>query len=191
MDDNGKITGVLHDDKITGVDSDNDRTGIKSESGSMGATYKADEMALIEEAISEAERDIVEGTYLLAGTETKTEDTWDENVIHPYLQVPTVEHTYNLRRRRYPRPDYTNRCGFQATIIHSAPTQLSMKRGLNKFKKRRKSGNCRTRTASQEGCIPTSENREPIRKTKAQVARSANVTKRKARQVDKGTWSSG
>ena len=50
-------------------------------------------MVLIEEAISEAEQDIAEGTELIAGTETETEDTRDENVIHPDLQVPTVEHT--------------------------------------------------------------------------------------------------
>ena len=53
-------------------------------------------MALIEDAIAEAERDVKEGTELLVGTETETEDTWGENVIHPYFQVPTVEHTYNL-----------------------------------------------------------------------------------------------
>ena len=50
--------------------------------------------------------------------------------------MPTVEHTYNLRQRKHPRPDYTNRYGFQATIIHCALTQLSMKRGLKKFKKK-------------------------------------------------------
>ena len=57
-------------------------------------------------------------------------------MIHPALQVPTVEHTYNLRQRKHPHPDYTNKYGFQATIIHCALTQLSMKRGLNKFKKK-------------------------------------------------------
>ena len=93
-------------------------------------------MALIEEAIAEAERYIVEGTELLAGTETKTEDTRDENVIHPDLQVPTVEHTYNLRRRSNPQPEYTNRYIFQATIIHYDTTQLSMKRGFKKFKQK-------------------------------------------------------
>ena len=54
-------------------------------------------MSLIKEAIAEAEQDIAEGTGLLAGTENETEDTRDENVIHPYLQVPTEEQTYNLR----------------------------------------------------------------------------------------------
>ena len=44
----------------------------------MGATDKADEMALIEEAIAESEWDITEGTEILAGTESKTEDTQDE-----------------------------------------------------------------------------------------------------------------
>ena len=39
-------------------------------------------MALIEEDIEEAERDIAEGTDLLSRTETETEDTHDENVIH-------------------------------------------------------------------------------------------------------------
>ena len=47
-------------------------------------------MALIEEAIVEAERDITEGTDILAGTETETEDTRNEIVIHPDLQVLTV-----------------------------------------------------------------------------------------------------
>ena len=93
-------------------------------------------MALIEKSIAEAEQDIAEGTDILAGTETETEDT--RNVIHPYLQVPTVEHTYNLWRRRNPRPEYTNRYGFQATMIHCALTQLSMKRVLNKFKQKGK-----------------------------------------------------
>ena len=50
-------------------------------------------MALIEEAIVEAEQDIAEGTELLVGTETKTEDTQDKNMIHPDLQVPTAEDT--------------------------------------------------------------------------------------------------
>ena len=53
-------------------------------------------MALIEETIAEAE---------LEETETETENAWNENVIHPDLQVPTVEHTYNFQRRRNPRPD--------------------------------------------------------------------------------------
>ena len=64
-------------------------------------------MELIAEAIADVERDIAEGTDLLAGTETETEEARNENVIHPDLQVPTVEHTYNLRRRRNLRPDYT------------------------------------------------------------------------------------
>ena len=81
-------------------------------------------MALIEETIVEADQDIAEETELLAVTETKTEGTWDKHVIHPDLQVPTLEHTYNLQRRRNPRPDYTNRYGFQDTIIHCALTQL-------------------------------------------------------------------
>ena len=123
MENDSKTTGMRHDNKSTGVDSDNESIGVKSESISRGSTDKADEMALIEEAIAEAERDIAEGTDLLAGTETETEDARNENVIHPCLQVPTVEHTYNLRRRRNPRPDYTNRYGFQATIIHCALTQ--------------------------------------------------------------------
>ena len=129
MENNGEITGVQHNDKITGVDSDNE----SAQSGSTGTTDEADKLALIEEAIAEAERDISEGTDLLAGTETGTEDARNENVIHPDLQVPRVKHTYNLRRRKHPRPDYTNRYGFQATIIHCALTQLSMKRGLNKI----------------------------------------------------------
>ena len=133
MENDDEIIGVRHDKKITGLDSNNESMGVKSESEIMGATEKVDEMARIEEAIAEAERDIAEGTELLAGTETETEDTWYENVMHPDLQVPTVEHTYNFRRISNPRPDYTNRYGFQATIIHCALTQLSMKRRLKKF----------------------------------------------------------
>ena len=57
-------------------------------------------------------------------------------MIHPDLQVLAVEHTYNLRRRRNPRTYYTNRYGFQETIIHCDPLQLSMKRGLRKFKQK-------------------------------------------------------
>ena len=106
--------------------------------GRTGETDEVYELARIEEAIAEAERYIAEGTDLLAVTETETKETQNENVIHPDLQVPTVEHTYNLRRRRNPRPDYTNRYGFQVTIIHCALTQLSMNRGIKKFKRKAK-----------------------------------------------------
>ena len=78
----------------------------------------------------------MKGTDLLSGTETETEGARNENVIHPYLQVPTVKRTYNLRQRRNPRPKYTNIYGFQATIIHCALTQLLIKRGLKKFKQK-------------------------------------------------------
>ena len=50
VDNGGEITGVRHDEKITGVDSDNE----SSESGSMVSTDEADELALIEEVITEA-----------------------------------------------------------------------------------------------------------------------------------------
>ena len=104
----------------------------------MGETDKADEISLIEEDISEADQDIAEGTELIAGTETKTEETRGENVMHPDLKVPAVEHTYNLRRRRNLRPDYTNIHGLQATTIYCTLTQLSMKRRLKKFKQKGK-----------------------------------------------------
>ena len=123
-----------HGKKIKGVDSNNESTELRS----TGSTEEADEMILTEEAIAESERDIAEGTDLLAENETETEDTPNENVIHPNLQVPTVQHTYNLQRRRNPRPDYTNGYGFQATIIHCALTQLSIKRELNKFNQKGK-----------------------------------------------------
>ena len=71
MDNDGEITGVRHNDQITGVDSDNDSTKL----GSTGATEKADEMSLIEEATAESEQDIAEGTDILAGTETENEYT--------------------------------------------------------------------------------------------------------------------
>ena len=41
-----------------------------------------DEISLIEETISEEKQYIAEGTDLLSRTETETEDTHDENVIH-------------------------------------------------------------------------------------------------------------
>ena len=74
--------------------------------------------------MAESEQDIVEGTALTEGTEIKTEYILDENVIHPDLQVPTVEHTYNLWQRRNPHMDYTNRYEFKSTIIHCAITQV-------------------------------------------------------------------
>ena len=134
MDNDCKITGVRHDDEITGVYSDNK----SAESEITGKTDEADELALIEEAIAEAEQDIAKAIDLLAGTETENEEKQNENVIHPALQVSRVEHTYNLWQRKHPRPDYTNRYGFKATIIHCTLTQLSMKRGLKKFKKKAK-----------------------------------------------------
>ena len=134
VENDGEITGFRHDDKITGVDSDNESTELESK----GATENVDELALIEESIAGEERDIAEGTNLLEGTETETEEAQKENVMHPYLQVPTVEHTYNLWKIRHLHPDCTNRYGFQSTIIHCALTKLSVKRGINKFKKRGK-----------------------------------------------------
>ena len=66
MDNNGEITGVRHENEITGVDSDNK----SMKSSSTGAIEEADKLALIEDAITEAEQDIVEATALLEGTET-------------------------------------------------------------------------------------------------------------------------
>ena len=132
VENDGKITWVRHNKKTIGVDNDNKST----ESVSTGATDKADETSLIEEAIAKVERDIAEGNDLLVGTETETEDARNKNVIDPYLQVQTVEHTYNLRQRRNTRTDYTNRYIFEPTIIHCALTKLSMKRGLKIFKQK-------------------------------------------------------
>ena len=84
----------------------------RTESGSTGATDKGNEMTLIEEATADADRDIAEGNDLLVGTKTETEEARNENVIHPYSKVPKVEHTYNLRQRKNPRREYTNRYGF-------------------------------------------------------------------------------
>ena len=106
--------------------------------GSTVATEKVEGMTLIEEATAEADQDTVAGKELLAGAETKTEDTRDKNVIHPDFQVQKKEHTYNLRRRGNWWTDYTHINGFQATIIHYALTHLTMKRGLNKFKQKGK-----------------------------------------------------
>ena len=61
MDNDGEITGVRHNNEIAGVDSDNEST----ESGCTGKNDEADELALIEEAIVEAEQDIAEATDLL------------------------------------------------------------------------------------------------------------------------------
>ena len=102
---NNEITGVDNCGKITGLDSNNE----SAESGNPGSTDEAGKLALIEEAIAEAERDIAEANDLLAGTETEIEEARNENMIHPALQVPTVEHTYNLRQRKHPCTDYTNR----------------------------------------------------------------------------------
>ena len=82
------------------------------------ATDKANDMSIFDEYTAEAERDSAEGTDILAGTETETEDTRDKNVIHPDFQVLTLEHIHNLQQRRNPRLDYTNIYGLQATIIH-------------------------------------------------------------------------
>ena len=121
------------------MDSNNKSTGIKPESGSTGANDKADEMSLIEEAIAEAEQDIEEGTDLIAVNETKTEDTHEKNMVHTDLKLTTKEHTYNLRQRSNPRPEYTKRYRFQAMIIYRALTKMLMKRRI-KGKKRLKSG---------------------------------------------------
>ena len=61
MENNVEITGVRHDNKIIGVDSNNESTEL----GGTGATDKADEMTLIDEAITETERDIAEGNDIL------------------------------------------------------------------------------------------------------------------------------
>ena len=93
-------------------------------------------MALIEEAIAEAEQDIVEGAEILSGNSDKDggEDARDKNVIHPETQVPTTENEYNLQQQGNLHPDYSHHYGFQSTIIHCALTELSMKCGLKKFK---------------------------------------------------------
>ena len=74
-------------------------------------------MELIEEAILEVEQNIMEGTELLAGIETETDDTRDENLIHPETQVQTEEHTYSLHRGGDWRMDYMHQYGFQVTVI--------------------------------------------------------------------------
>ena len=71
VDNNREITGVRQDDEITGVDSNNEIREL----GSTGATDEANELALNEEAIAEAEQDIAEANDLLSGTETETEET--------------------------------------------------------------------------------------------------------------------
>ena len=55
---NGNISGVYSDNKST-------------ESGSTGSNGEVEELAIIEEAIAEAERDIAEAIDLLSGTETE------------------------------------------------------------------------------------------------------------------------
>ena len=80
----------INDYKITGVKSE--ITGIKEKND------ESDNMALIEEAIAEAKRDIAEGTKLLAkiADEDRGEDAWDKNVIHPETQVATTDNVYNM-----------------------------------------------------------------------------------------------
>ena len=62
------------------MDSDNESTGSES----TGENDEADDMALVEDSIEGAERDITEGTDLLAGTETETEDTRNKT---RYIQI--------------------------------------------------------------------------------------------------------
>ena len=71
------------------MDSDNESAELVSR----GKNDKADKLALIEEAIEEAERDIAEATDLLAGNDTENKETRNKNVIHPALQVPTAKNT--------------------------------------------------------------------------------------------------
>ena len=107
-EDNDKRT--VGEDKITGVYSDNNKgTGVKSESTVVaGENDESDDMALIEETIAEAEREIAEGTELFARNADKgtpeeangydREDTWDKRVIRPDTQLPMTENVYNLIR---------------------------------------------------------------------------------------------
>ena len=55
VDNGGEITGVRRNNEIAGVDSNNEST----ESVSTGKNDEADKLELIDEAITEAERDIV------------------------------------------------------------------------------------------------------------------------------------
>ena len=59
--------------------------------GAAKANDEANYMALIEEDIAEAERDIVEGTELLSGENIKTDDKQDKHMMHPEDQLLTVE----------------------------------------------------------------------------------------------------
>ena len=106
--------------------------------------------------------------------------------------MPTVEHTYNLRQRKHPRPDYTNRYGFQATIIHCALTELSMKRGLKKFKKKGET----TVTAELEqlhrrDAFRPVRTKNIIEKQKHESLALLMFQKGETRRVDKGKWSIG
>ena len=67
--------------------------------GAAKANDEANYMALIEEDIAEAERDIVEGTELLSGENIKTDDKQDKHMMHPEDQLLTVENVYNLQQR--------------------------------------------------------------------------------------------
>ena len=67
--------------------------------GAAKANDEANDMALIEEDIAEAERDIVEGTELLSGENIKTDDKQDKHMMHPEDQLLTVENVYNLQQR--------------------------------------------------------------------------------------------
>ena len=81
---------------------DNGSKGLNSESiGTGEENNKSYDMTLIEESIAEAERDIAEGTKLLAGNADKgttedskeggRKDTREESLIFPEMQVPTTE----------------------------------------------------------------------------------------------------
>ena len=116
------------EDKSIVVESDDESIGVNSESTGVS---KANNMALIDEAITEAEQNTVEGTELFARNtdndiskdteegepwfnevKVETEETWDEHVIHMDAQVLTRDNVYNLWRQGDRRTDYTHQCGF-------------------------------------------------------------------------------
>ena len=148
-------------------------------------------MALIEEATAEAERDIEEGIELLAGAETETDYTQNENVIHTETEVPTEENTYNLWRRVNHRPEYTHRYGFQATLIHYAFTQPSMKRKLKNFKQKdKKAVTADLENLHRRDAFQTIRTEDLSEKYKHELLALLIFLKEKMIWVNKGSWSS-
>ena len=150
--DDGESTGVASDhndfdsDESTGVASDSE----SDESTGVGKTEEDAGMDDIDAAIAvaQAERDAIaearthkelqEAVNMSSdedtndGEEGDADDGNDEEVYQANPTFPMQQRRYNLRKNR--TRDYRYRHQHQAAIIHYAPTQLSLRRGLQTHK---------------------------------------------------------